>query len=294
MKEDEVSIHRNSKDIVQKLLLFGFPVGSDPLAILGESVGKITSVEPTDILAVRTVDDAADVLFRLENDVILHIEVQTNYRTKDIFRFAEYDAYLLNERYLDEDVIIKTVVIFTHRVDPEKVQASFDKGSIRYEYTPICLKNEDADDYLKGIMEKIENNPDYKLTTEDRLLLLYIPLMKSELSLSESVISITKTVQKLNDKRQVFNAVGTMLAFHNKNLNDDIANKLWEVLKMGGAVFEEFQKEVVEKAKQEGKKEQMIETAEQMVRLKFKDEDILKAINISQKELKEIKRKLNQ
>lgn len=63
---------------------------------------------------------------------------------------------------------------------------------------------------------------------------------------------------------------------------------------MGGAVFEEFQKEVVEKAKQEGKREQMIETAEQMVRLKFKDEDILKAINISQKELKEIKRKLNQ
>lgn len=63
---------------------------------------------------------------------------------------------------------------------------------------------------------------------------------------------------------------------------------------MGGSVFEEFQKEVVEKAKQEGKKEQLIETVGQMVRVKFKDEDILKAINISQKELKEIKRKLNQ
>lgn len=66
------------------------------------------------------------------------------------------------------------------------------------------------------------------------------------------------------------------------------------MLEMGGSVFEEFQKEVVEKAKQEGKKEQLIETVGQMVRVKFKDEDILKAINISQKELKEIKRKLNQ
>lgn len=292
MKEDEVNIHRNSKDIIQKLLLFGFPIGSDPLAVLGENVGKIKSVEPTDILAVRTVDDAADVLFRLENDVILHIEIQTNYTKKDIFRFAEYDAYLLNEKYADEELTIKTVVIYTHRVDPENVQSRFDKGSIVYEYTPICLKNENADEYLVNIKGKIESDPNYRLTTEDRLLLLYIPLMESELSFNEKVITITDTVQKLNDKRQVFNALGTILAFHHKNLEEDITNKLWEVLKMGGAVFEEFQKEVVEKARVEGMKEKEIELVKKMIQREYTDEEIIELANITPKELKEIKREV--
>jgi hypothetical protein len=297
MKEEEVEIHRNSKDIIQKLLLFSFPIGTDPLAVLGEEIGKIISVEPTDIVGVRTIDDAADVLFRLENDVILHIEVQTDYSKKDIFRFAEYDAYLLNEKYLDENVMIQTVVIFTHRVDPANVRARFDKGSIKYEYTAICLKNQDGDAYLKDIIEKIRHNPNYVLTPEDRLLLMYIPLMNSKNSFNDNVNTITETLRSLNDIRQVFNTIGTMLAFHHKKLSEDVKTKLWEVLQMGGAIFEEFKKDVIDKAreegKEEGKHEQILELAKKMIKRGDSDQVIIDFLEITNIELREIKRQIN-
>lgn len=285
MKEEFGEIHRNSKDIIQKLLLFSFPVGTDPFAFLGKKVGKILSVEPTDIVAVRTVDDAADVLYRLEKDVILHVEIQTNYKKDDIYRFAEYDAFLLNNKYKEEDVAIQTVVIYTHNVNPNTAITKFNKGSIQYSFTPIYLKNQDGNAYFSKIKDKIQKDPSIKLTPEDIMILLYIPLMHTKESFSDSIISITEVVKGLQDENQKFRTIGTILAFHHKKLEDDLINKLWEVLKtMGGAIFEEFRKEIYDEAKSEA--------AERMVERGFSDETIIDVLRISSQDLREIKRKL--
>lgn len=286
-------IHRNSKDLIQKLLLFNLPKDTRPLEILGYKTGKIVGVEPTDIVSVRTRDDAADVLFRLEENVILHIEMQTNYKRNDIYRFAEYDAYLLS-KYKNEEITIETVVIFTHNVNKDKVFHTINKGSLNYHFTPIFLQGKAGDDYLKAIKEKIQLNPDCLLTPEEQLLLIYIPLMDTKESLNDCVLDVTKTVSNLNDERQKFNIIGTLLAFHHKKLEPDVSSKLWEVLQMGGAVFEEFTREVVDKAFHEGEKKKAIDAAEKMIRKGTSDEDIMEFLDLSKIELNAVKKRVGQ
>jgi transcription initiation factor IIE alpha subunit len=83
------------------------------------------------------------------------------------------------------------------------------------------------------------------------------------------------------------------LGVQHKKISKEVSSKLWEVLMMGGEVFEEFKKEVVEKAFSEGERKKTIESAQAMLKTKeVTDEFIVKVLGISPEELKEIKRKL--
>ncbi|WP_456364266.1 hypothetical protein [Priestia aryabhattai] len=59
---------------------------------------------------------------------------------------------------------------------------------------------------------------------------------------------------------------------------------------MGEGGIGKFQKEVIDKAKQE----QIIETAEKMLKKNYVNQEIIDLLNISHRELKEVKRKLQQ
>ena len=93
--------------------------------------------------------------------------------------------------------------------------------------------------------------------------------------------------------------IETMLAFHHKKLEYNLSKELWRELETmsGGAIFEEFRKEILEEAKKEveekAKREKALEAAEKMVILRLSDETIIEVTGITKQELKEIKRKIN-
>ncbi|MGM0878418.1 MAG: hypothetical protein ACQEWV_27895 [Bacillota bacterium] len=282
LQDERYDIHYNNKDIVQKILFNGFPKGTKPLSIFKIDTAKVKYVENTDIVAVRTTDDAADCLFRLTDNSLLHIEFQSSYSKDDIRRFCEYDSYLYNKHKDVEK--IKTVVIYTNKVNPVSVELSFDAGSLSYNIEPIFLRKHQGDIYYEEIKGKIKEDPDIKLSLQEELELIYNPLMENKDSINDRVNQISKMMKELNDEQTRFRVLGTILAFHVKEMNENTLNNLWEVLSVG-AVFEEFKKEVVEKAEQKG----YLKAIKVLIDKGFPEEQLIKIYNLSPNELKKIK-----
>ncbi|USK32068.1 hypothetical protein LIT25_15715 [Bacillus sp. F19] len=283
MHDERYDIHWNNKDIVQKMLFNGFPKGTKPLEIFNIDTAEVKYVENTDIATVRTKDDAADCLFRLTDNSLLHIEFQSTFSKDDIRRFCEYDAYLYNKH---KDVeIIRTIVIYTNKVNPDNVEYSFNAGSITYIIEPVFLRKHQGDLYYEVLKGKIELDPDIKLTSQEELELIYNPLMDNKDSINDRVNQISKLLKELNDEQARFRILGSILAFHVKEMNENTLNNLWEVLSMG-AVFEDFKKEVVEKAEKEGYLKAIKVLMDQGL---VSDEEIIKVYRLTPGDLRKLK-----
>jgi hypothetical protein len=180
---------------------------------------------------------------------------------------------------------IRTVVIYTNKINPENVGVSFDAGSLKYSFESVFLRNFRGDYIYEKIKGKIEENNDVLLTEQEELALIYNPLMNNKDSINDRVIQISDLMKKIYDDRTRFRVLGTILAFHAKEINESVLDKLWEVLSVG-AVFEKFQKEVVEKAKKEERFEIIRALIDSEVEL---NENFIKRLKITPEELKEIK-----
>lgn len=284
MKKERYFIHWNNKDIVQKVLFNGFPIGTRPLEIFNIITAEVKYVENTEIVAVRTKDDAADCLFRLTDNSLLHIEFQSSFSKNDIRRFCEYDSYLYNK---NKDVEkIKTVVIYTNQINPDNVESFFDAGSLVYKVEPIFLRKRSGDQSFEQIKGMIESDSNIFLSPQEELELIYNPLMNNKDSLNDRVNQISNLMKKLKDERVRFRVLGTILAFHIKEMNETTLNNLWEVLSMS-AVFEKFKKEVLGEATKKGFYEAIKILLNQN---KMTEEEIINLYELTPEELEEIKK----
>lgn len=239
--------HPNNEDIAQKAFTMQFSEGTIPLEGLEFDTLPVKEVLSTGIQNIETTDDEADCLFRLVDGSLLHIEFQSTYDKWDVVRFAQYHLHFYNTHKkelekLDLKEKIKTVVIYTKKVEGSSINKTIDTGSLNFNMETIFVKSLPGDEIFDKIKKKIEKNPNVSLSTKEEQQLIYNPYMTQRSSIAERTVEIATLLSTLKNDETKFRLVGTLATLTKKHLDKDSLNKIWEVFKMG-AVFDKFQEQ---------------------------------------------------
>ncbi len=149
---------------------------------------------PTDLPVADVHLEQLDSVFELVNWWLLHLEFQTEHRRTTLARFLIYDAYLY-ERY--ERPII-TVVIYGAGV--ATAAEEIDANAVRYTVYNVLLGQEDGRatyQRLKTLMESGNG-----LSPEDRLDLIFLPLMKQRRARRNVVKDALALARRLPEDQQ--------------------------------------------------------------------------------------------
>jgi len=169
---------------------------------LGAALGRRFGIDlpaiarhfPTDLPVADVHLEQLDSVFELVNEWLLHLEFQTEHRRTTLARFLIYDAYLY-ERY--ERPII-TVVIYGAGV--ATAAAEIDANAVRYTVYNVLLGQEDGRatyQRLKTLMESGNG-----LSPEDRLDLIFLPLMKQRRARRNVVKDALALARRLPEDQQ--------------------------------------------------------------------------------------------
>jgi len=169
---------------------------------LGAALGRRFGIDlpaiarhfPTDLPVADVHLEQLDSVFELVNWWLLHLEFQTEHRRTTLARFLIYDTYLY-ERY--ERPII-TVVIYGAGV--ATAAAEIDANAVRYTVYNVLLGQEDGRatyQRLKTLMESGNG-----LSPEDRLDLIFLPLMKQRRARRNVVKDALALARRLPEDQQ--------------------------------------------------------------------------------------------
>ncbi len=297
MNQEHNEIHRNGMDIVQRFMAEKM-VGQFPLKALSYESAKVKEVLSTDLPDVTTKDDKADTLYLLEDGTFLHVEYQTTVKKHDSFRFAGYVMALYN-KFIDDKrfstFIFKSVVIYAPHIKRGSVNAIFDIGAMYYHYDPIFLNEIQQEESYIHIIDKIRQNPNVKLTDEEKMIILYKPLFNSSKEEIESdAILVVRDIQEIADELEKAKLTGTLFVLVKKYLSEQGQKRIWEALKQMDIVKEEIQEQFKQwhyERRKEEMKELLIEAIKEGDSQKF-IERLIKKGDFSKSEVEEIYREI--
>ena len=210
---------------------------------------RIVDVVPTVLPVLDVKENRTDYIFILENNTYLHLEFQTTVSMENLYRFALYDARIINKDKLD----VNTAVIYSGKI--ETAPEGFRKGSLSYNVTNVYMKGFNGDKEYKKLQKKIlKSKP---LDDIDLLKLIFLPLMKSEISENEMAIKAAELAKNILGDVKTF-VIGAIIAITDKFMSEDYRKKLLEVLKMTHIeqmIREKGREEGLEEGREEGREE---------------------------------------
>ena len=192
------------------------------LDFLGLNLPKITRVLPTEFAEVETRDDFVDLLFWLEDRSILHIEEQTGLSEDDLFRFARYDMKIINLYR----VPVHTVVLSPFFARDGGMRG-FTMGSLSYLVNHVVIHDRNADEVLERVREELlAGRPIHELE------LIFVPLMKSRLTIPDLLLETIKLEKKIVDETIQSKVIALTLSVSNKLVEPELLEKIWEEVAM--------------------------------------------------------------
>jgi hypothetical protein len=218
----DVKITKHAKDLIQKYASGLFKDSS--LEFYGIYTAKIKELINVELPVVEVAGNLMDIVFLLEDDTYLHIEFQTSYNEKDLMRFAAYDIRL----YERDGRTISTVIIYTANVP--HAAGSINIGSLVYSPQRIMMKEYDGDVTYKELTAKID--AEQKITDNDMLNLLFLPLMKHTVDSGELAVKSIQLAQQIPDTAKRSACIAAAFAFASKYLDKNEMNQLVEAIEM--------------------------------------------------------------
>ncbi|WP_097071715.1 hypothetical protein [Ureibacillus xyleni] len=182
------------------------------------------------------------------------MEYQTRVKKHDSFRFARYVLDLYN-KYKDNKEISKflfqSVVIYAPHIKRSVVNAVFDIGAIRYNFFPLFLNEVKKEDDYEQIVDKIRQNPNFDLTEEEKMVILYRPLFNStKEEIENKALNVVRDIQEMADSSENAKLTGTLFVLVKKYLSLEGQEKIWEVLEGMDIVQERFEQKHQELTKE--------------------------------------------
>ena len=134
-----------------------------------------------------------------------------------------YDARLANR----DERNIQTAVIYSGKIEeaPEVLR----RGSITYQVTNVYMKAYDGDKEYARLHDKIEAGQ--ALNDDDLLKLIFLPLMKSELSEAKMTFQAAELAKTMPEEKRNL-ALGVLVALGSRFLSEEEMRKLMEVIRM--------------------------------------------------------------
>jgi hypothetical protein len=156
----------------------------------------------------------------------------------------------------------------------------------------LSFKDCDGDKFLSNINMKLKNNK--KLTSDEYIQLGLVPLMYSKHEASEQILKTIETTRKIknmdNDFKKEILGVQAILA--DKFVEDsDLKNQIIDVIYMDLDIIHDFGLYKEKQGMTEGKTEEKINIAKNMIKENYSISEIMKITDLSNECIKNLKYK---
>ena len=265
------------------------------LKLLKESNANIKEIDfksenltynPTELIELDPKIYKTDMILELDHLIVLTEFQSTIVKTIDEKRYRLYTALVDYAKRNNKPLIL--IVISTAEKTKIK-QYKINKDCV-FTIPIVSLKDFDGDKIINNIENKIKNNQ--KITRHEMLNLALAPFMSSKKPLEKQ---IEKTVKTLDEVRKSMKCgsdfvFGIELLIVEKFIkNERQHKKLTNILRDTMKIIDEWRQEDYENGKKEGKEEEKINTAKNMLKENYTIKQIATITQLNIESIKQIK-----
>lgn len=265
------------------------------LKLLKESNANIKEIDfesenltynPTELVELDPKIYKTDMILELDHLIVLTEFQSTIVKTIDEKRYRLYTALVDYAKRNNKPLIL--IVIST--AEKTKIKEYKINKDCVFTIPIVSLKDFDGDKIINNIENKIKNNQ--KITSNEMLNLALAPFMSSKKPLDKQ---IEKTVKTLDEVRKSMKCssdfvFGIELLIVEKFIkNERQHKKLTNILRDTMKIIDEWRQEDYENGKQEGKEEEKINTAKNMLKENYTIKQIAKITQLNIESIKQIK-----
>lgn len=265
------------------------------LKLLKESNANIKEIDfesknltynPTELIELDPKIYKTDMILELDHLIVLTEFQSTIVKTPDEKRYRLYTALVDYAKRNNKPIIL--IVIST--AEKTKINEYKINKDCVFTIPIVSLKDFDGDKIINNIENKIKNNQ--KITRHEMLNLALAPFMSSKKPLNKQ---IEKTVKTLDEVRKSMKCssdfvFGIELLIVEKFIkNERQHKKLTNILRDTMKIIDEWRQEDYENGKQQGKEEEKINTAKNMLKENYTVKQISKITQLNIESIKQIK-----
>lgn len=244
--------------------------------------GKVVGFAPTEQVHLEIQKLYQDTNLIMEDGSWKHFEFQSkNEGLAGLKRFRQYEA-TASRQY---GVSVITYVLFSGKI--QNPMTEFTEGINTYRIIPIIMKKENADIFLKELLEK--KKTEKPITREELVRLTLCPLMGGEIGIKQRLqiaCEITRGETAVT-KEEIQKIEAVIYAMADKFLEGLDMEEFVEEMKMT-RLGEMLVKEGEIKGKQEGMNEKETEIIKNLLGV-LDDEVLMERLHISKERLEEVK-----
>lgn len=241
---------------------------------------------PTELVELDPKIYKTDMILELDHLIVLTEFQSTIVKTPDEKRYRLYTALVDYAKRNNKPLIL--IVIST--AEKTKIKEYKINKDCVFTIPIVSLKDFDGDKIINNIENKIKNNQ--KITRHEMLNLALAPFMSSKKPLNKQ---IEKTVKTLDEVRKSMKCssdfvFGIELLIVEKFIkNERQHKKLTNILRDTMKIIDEWRQEDYENGKKEGKEEEKINTAKNMLKENYTIKQIAKITQLNIESIKQIK-----
>lgn len=265
------------------------------LKLLKESNANIKEIDfesenltynPTELVELDPKIYKTDMILELDHLIVLTEFQSTIVKTIDEKRYRLYTALVNYAKRNNKPIIL--IVIST--AEKTKINEYKINKDCVFTIPIVSLKDFDGDKIINNIENKIKNNQ--KITRHEMLNLALAPFMSSKKPLDKQ---IEKTVKTLDEVRKSMKCssdfvFGIELLIVEKFIkNERQHKKLTNILRDTMKIIDEWRQEDYENGKKEGKEEEKINTAKNMLKENYTIKQIATITQLNIESIKQIK-----
>lgn len=265
------------------------------LKLLKESNANIKEIDfesknltynPTELVELDPKIYKTDMILELDHLIVLTEFQSTIVKTPDEKRYRLYTALVDYAKRNNKPIIL--IVIST--AEKTKINEYKINKDCVFTIPIVSLKDFDGDKIINNIENKIKNNQ--KITRHEMLNLALAPFMSSKKPLDKQ---IEKTVKTLDEVRKSMKCssdfvFGIELLIVEKFIkNERQHKKLTNILRDTMKIIDEWRQEDYENGKKEGKEEEKINTAKNMLKENYTIKQIATITQLNIESIKQIK-----
>lgn len=240
--------------------------------------GKVVGFAPTEQVHLEIQKLYQDTNLIMEDGSWKHFEFQSkNEGLAGLKRFRQYEA-TASRQY---GVSVITYVLFSGKI--QNPMTEFTEGINTYRIIPIIMKKENADSFLKELLEK--KNAEKPITREELVRLTLCPLMGGEIGIKQR-LQIAYEIARGETavtKEEIQKIEAVIYAMADKFLDGLDMEEFVEGMKMT-----RLGEMLVKEGKQEGMKEKETEIIKNLLGV-LDDEILMERLHISKERLEEVK-----
>ena len=265
------------------------------LKLLKESNANIKEIDfesenltynPTELVELDPKIYKTDMILELDHLIVLTEFQSTIVKTIDEKRYRLYTALVDYAKRNNKPLIL--IVISTAEKTKIK-QYKINKDCV-FTIPIVSLKDFDGDKIINNIENKIKNNQ--KITRHEMLNLALAPFMSSKKPLNKQIEKTVKTLYEVRKSMKCSSdfVFGIELLIVEKFIkNERQHKKLTNILRDTMKIIDEWRQEDYENGKQEGKEEEKINTAKNMLKENYTIKQIATITQLNIESIKQIK-----